>query len=91
MDSQVSLIIMAGLGAVMTAIFGIVTFIVKDVYSKVGDLGAMKERVKMLEVHADDSKKTSEVVIRMEERMKDLNSKVDLLLAAVLKDKANNG
>lgn len=89
MDSQALTIIVGGAGAIMTAIFGIATFFVKDMYSKVGEMGAIKERMRALESHAEDTKKTAEVVIRVEERMKDLSSKVDLLLSAILKDKTN--
>lgn len=64
-------------------------FLVKDVYTKVGEIPALKERIKSLEVHTDDYKKTSEVVTRLEEQMKQITLKVDMMLSALLKDKSN--
>lgn len=66
-------------------------FLVKDVYTKVGEVPALKERIKSLEASHEDSKKANEIVYRLEERLKDLSNKVDLLLAAMLnKEKQNN-
>lgn len=80
-------IVLVGGGALATAIFGILGFLIKDVYSKVGDLGTLKEKVRILESHVDDNKKTSEVVIRMEEQVKNLIIKVEMLTAALLQDR----
>ena len=62
----------------------------KDIYTKVGEVTALKERVRALESHSDDNKKTSEVVIRLEEQMKNLLAKVDMLTAALVTRGHNN-
>ena len=79
-----------GAGLFLTAIFGILSFIVKDVYTKVGELGALKERVRSLEGQVDDNKKTGESVIRIEEQIKSILNKVDLIMATLLKAKSND-
>ena len=65
-------------------------FLVKDVYTKVGEIPALKERINSLEAHTDDYKKIPELVARLEEQMKQMTIKVDMMLGALLKDK-NNG
>lgn len=66
-------------------------FLVKDVYQKVGEIPALKERIKTLEQHADNSQKMAESVVRLEERVKDLIAKVEMLTSALLKDHVPNG
>jgi hypothetical protein len=71
-------------GGILSALFSVGLFMAKDIYTKVGEVTALKERVRALEAHSDDNKKTSEVVIRLEEQMKNLLAKVDMLTAALV-------
>lgn len=88
MPIDTNFILISG-GALATAVFSVVAFMIKDVYTKVGELGALRERVRNLEAHADDSKKVPEAVIRLEEQMKNLIIKVEMLTAALIQDKVN--
>ena len=81
-------LMLAGGGLIATGIMAIVIFVLKDVFTKVGELGALKERVKALEGQAGDVKKLPEAVARIEEQLKNLMLKVEQL---VRESHSNNG
>jgi hypothetical protein len=80
-------ILLAGAGLVATATMGVSVFVLKDIFLKVGEVGALKERVRTLELQAIDTKRLPEAVIRLEEQVKYLVEKIDQL---VKKLEANN-